>query len=177
MAGVRGFEPPASSNCCWIPIVEYSKVKSFKPKITSAERLVSKKKLQIATCVLALVPTLTGLVGMLGLGDPLYGNLDLPRDATLDSQLRFYNGVWMGLGMAAFWLVPRIETETTLFRFLWLMIFIGGIGRLLSLVLTGMPFPPFIGFTVLEIIGAPLFIQWQGRLARAAGQAIPTRAL
>jgi hypothetical protein len=129
---------------------------------------VSKKKLQVATCILALVPTLTGLVGLLGLGDPVYGNLNLPQDATLDSQLRFYNGVWMGLGLAAFWLVPRIERETTLFRCLWLMIFIGGVGRLLSLVLTGMPFPPFIGFTVLEVIGAPLFVSWQHKVAQAA---------
>lgn len=132
---------------------------------------MSRKTLQVATCVLALVPTLTGLVGMLGVSDPLYGNLALPRDATLDSQLRFYNGVWLGLGLAAFWLVPRIELETMLFRFLWLMIFIGGAGRLLSLVLNGMPFPPFVGFTVLEIIGAPLFVLWQDKVARAARQA------
>jgi hypothetical protein len=48
------------------------------------------------------------------------------------------------------------------------MIFAGGIGRLLSLVLTGMPFPPFIGFTMLEVIGAPLFVWWQARVAQAA---------
>jgi hypothetical protein len=97
---------------------------------------------------------------MLGLG--------LPHDATLDSQLRFYSGVWLGLGLAAIWLLPRIERETTLFRALWLMIFIGGVGRLLSLVFAGMPFPPFIGFTVLEILGAPLFVLWQTKVANAA---------
>ena len=48
------------------------------------------------------------------------------------------------------------------------MIFLGGIGRVLSLALTGMPFPPFIGFTALEVLGAPLFIWWQTRVARAA---------
>ena len=129
---------------------------------------MSRRKLQVATAILALVPTLTGLLGMLGLSDPIYANLGLPHDATLDSQLRFYNGVWLGLGLAAFWLLPRIETETTLFRALWLMIFIGGTGRLLSLALTGMPFPPFIGFTVLEIVGAPLFVMWQAKVAKAA---------
>lgn len=129
---------------------------------------MSRRKLQVATATLALVPTLTGLLGMLGLGDPIYANLGLPHDATLDSQLRFYSGVWLGLGLAAFWLLPRIERETTLFRALWLMIFIGGVGRLLSLVFAGMPFPPFIGFTVLEILGAPLFVLWQTKVANAA---------
>jgi hypothetical protein len=124
----------------------------------------------MATAVLALVPTLTGLLGMLGLSDPIYASLGLPHDATLDSQLRFYSGVWLGLGLAAFWLLPRIERETTLFRALWLMIFLGGVGRLLSLLLTGMPFPPFIAFTALEIIGAPLFVLWQTRVADASQQ-------
>ena len=131
---------------------------------------MSRRKLQVATAMLALVPTLTGLLGLSGLSDPIYANLGLPHDATLDSQLRFYSGVWLGLGLAAFWLLPRIELESTLFRVLWLMIFIGGVGRLISLVLTGMPFPPFIGFTVLEIIGAPLFVIWQSKIAYAARQ-------
>lgn len=126
---------------------------------------MNKRSLQIATAILALVPTLTGALGLLGLQDPVYASLGLPADATLDSQLRFYSGVWLGLGIAAFWLIPRIERETTLFRFLWLMIFLGGVGRLLSLVLAGMPFPPFIGFTVLEIVGAPLFVAWQSRIS------------
>ncbi|MBP0590863.1 DUF4345 domain-containing protein [Paraburkholderia sp. LEh10] len=127
-----------------------------------------RRALQVATVILALVPVITGLVGMMGLGDPLYGKLLLPHDATLDSNLRFYAGVWLGLGLAAFWIAPRIERETALFRALWLMIFIGGIGRLVSLVAVGMPFAPFIGFTALEVIGAPLFVWWQQRVARAA---------
>jgi hypothetical protein len=129
---------------------------------------MSKRKLQVATAILAAVPVVTGLLGMTGVGDPLYASLNLPRDATLDSNLRFFAGVWMGLGFVAFWLVSRIEHETVLFRAVWLMIFMGGIGRLLSLLMTGMPFPPFVGFTLLELAGAPLFIWWQSAVARDA---------
>jgi hypothetical protein len=55
-----------------------------------------------------------------------------------------------------------------LFRVLWGMIFIGGIGRLLSIIFLALPPIPFIGFTALEIIGAPFFIWWQAHLGRQA---------
>jgi len=129
---------------------------------------MNKRNLQIATAILALVPIITGLIGLTGLNDPLYAALNLPHDATLDSNLRFYSGVWLGVGLAAAWTVPRIERETTLFRALWLTIFLGGLGRLLSLAITGMPFAPFVGFTALEIFGAPFFVWWQGRVAAAS---------
>lgn len=48
------------------------------------------------------------------------------------------------------------------------MILIGGIGRLISLAVLGLPWPPFVGFTVLEVVGAPLFIAWQRRVAQPA---------
>ena len=125
---------------------------------------MTKRKLQIVMVILGAVPVLTGLIGLMGLADPLYARPNLTPDNTLDSNLRFYAGVWLGLGLAAWWLVPRIEHETTLFRALWLMIFLGGIGRLLSLAMAGLPLLPFVGFTMLEILGAPFFVLWQSRV-------------
>ncbi|AHI67525.1 DUF4345 domain-containing protein [Burkholderia thailandensis] len=132
---------------------------------------MSKRILQIATAILAAVPVATGALGMMGIHDPLYASLGvaLPADATLDGNLRFYAGVWFGLGLGAFWTIPNIERNGVLFRALWTMIFVGGIGRLISLVSLGAPFAPFIGFTVLEIVGAPLFVWWQSRVAATAG--------
>lgn len=128
--------------------------------------MITRRNLQISMAVLACVPVLTGLIGMLGIYDPIYH--DLPIDPTLDSNLRFYAGVWCGLGLAGFWLLPRIEHQTTLFRAIWLAIFIGGLGRLLSLISVGMPFPPFVGFIALELVGAPLIVWWQAKIAREA---------
>lgn len=118
------------------------------------------QNLKWATWILSLVPLLTGLLGLSGLQDPLYGALNLPADATLDSNLRFYSGVWLGVGVAAFRVASRLEREPALFQALWLMIFLGGLGRLLSLVATGLPFKPFVGFMALEILGAPFFVYW-----------------
>lgn len=58
-------------------------------------------------------------------------------------------------------MVPSIEKQAVLFRVIWGAIFLGGIGRLLSIVFAGVPPLPFIGFTVLEIVGAPFFVWWQ----------------
>ncbi|MDH2380635.1 DUF4345 domain-containing protein [Bradyrhizobium sp. CER78] len=123
--------------------------------------------LQIATVVLALVPILTGIITMLGVSDPLYASSGVPALPVLDSNLRFFGGVWLGLGLALLWLVPRIESESVLFRVVWGGIFLGGIGRLLSIVMVGAPPLPFVGFTLLEVIGAPLFVYWQHRVATA----------
>jgi hypothetical protein len=51
-----------------------------------------------------------------------------------------------------------------LFRVLWGMIFLGGIGRLISMLMLGFPPAPFIAFTALEILGAQLMIFWQAKL-------------
>lgn len=129
---------------------------------------MGRKALQVVTAILGLVPLATGVIGMLGLEDPLYAAAKLPPFPLLDSNMRFFAGVWFGLGLAILWLVPRIERETVLFRFIWGAIFIGGIGRLLSILVAGWPPAPFIGFTALELLGAPLFVYWQHRVAQAA---------
>lgn len=126
-----------------------------------------RRGLQAFTGVLGLVPVVTGAVGLLGLDDPLYASSGT-RLIVLDSNLRFFAGVWLGLGLGVWWLVPRIERETALFRLLWGAIFLGGVGRVLSWVFAGAPPGPFMGFTALEVVGAPLFVWWQARVARAA---------
>ena len=127
---------------------------------------MSKLSLQIATGVLGAIPVVTGLIGMSGLGDPLYAAAGVPSNVLLDSNLRFFSGVWLGLGLALYWLIPRIESQTVLFRVIWGMIFLGGVGRVISMLFQGPPPMPFIGFTILEILGAPVFILWQARLAK-----------
>ena len=126
-----------------------------------------KRPLQLATALMALIPVVTGALTLLGLDDPLYRDMGLPRNALLDSNLRFLGGVWLTLGLAAWWTVPRIERRGDVFRMAWGAVWLGGAGRALSMVLVGLPPLPFVAFTVLELVGAPLFIVWQRRVARA----------
>jgi hypothetical protein len=129
---------------------------------------MSKRALQVVSAVLGIIPVVTGLIGLRGLSDPLYAPVSTPHAILLDTNLRFFSGLWLGLGLALLWLIPSIDRQTTLFRVIWGAIFVGGIGRLRSILLAGTPPAPFVSFTVLEIIGAPAFIYWQHRVAQAA---------
>lgn len=131
---------------------------------------MTRRNLQILMCIFAPLPIITGLISMMGVDSLLYVNLglNLPHEPTFDSNLRYYGGVWCALGLAVAWTIPRIERETVLFRVIWGAIFLGGLGRLLSIALIGAPLAPFIFFTAWEIIGAPLIVLWQAQVARAA---------
>jgi len=129
---------------------------------------MSRRLLQILTALLGLIPLATGIITMFGLSDPLYASMQLPPSPLLDSNLRFFGGVWCALGIALFWMIPTIERQTVLFRVIWGAVFLGGIGRLLSILFAGLPPLPFIGFTALEIVGAPLFVYWQYRVAKSS---------
>jgi hypothetical protein len=132
----------------------------------SIEGHTSKLALQIVMGLLGIIPVATGLLGLLGVEDPLYAAAGVPPIVMLDSNLRFFSGVWLALGLGIYWLIPKIERQTVLFRVLWAMIFIGGIGRLLSLTMLAWPPVPFVAFTAIEIVGAPLFIWWQSQVAK-----------
>lgn len=131
---------------------------------------MSKLLLQLLTAALALVPILTGLAGLfMGVSELRNFSPVSTHDPqfVIDSNYRFFSGLWIAIGICLMLSIRSIEYETTLFRVAWGAIFLGGIGRLVSIGLAGTPPPPFLGFTALEIIGAPLFIYWQSTLARA----------
>jgi hypothetical protein len=129
---------------------------------------MSRRALQRVTSGLALIPIGTGLLGLLGLRDPLYVRFGVVPNIPLDSNLRFFSGFWLAAGLTMAGVVPRIEKQGALFRALWGMIFLGGVGRVLSLLDAGSPPPPFYGIIVLELVGAPAFILWHRRVEREA---------
>jgi Domain of unknown function (DUF4345) len=60
---------------------------------------MNKRPLQITMAVLGAIPVVTGLLTLLGLSDPIYASAAIPPNALLDSNLRFFGGVWLGLGI------------------------------------------------------------------------------
>ncbi|MFN8671875.1 MAG: DUF4345 domain-containing protein [Candidatus Sericytochromatia bacterium] len=126
---------------------------------------MNKKNLQIITLILSLIPIFTGVIGFCGIKDPLYGELYKTKNILLDTNLRFFSGVWLGLGITMFTISKNITENKNLFKFIWLSIFLGGIGRIISIIDLGLPNIPFIFFTFLEILGAPFFIYWENKIS------------
>jgi Domain of unknown function (DUF4345) len=54
-----------------------------------------KRLLQIVTVVLVLIPIVTGIIAMSGTSDPIYAAASVAPLPVLDSNLRFFAGVWL----------------------------------------------------------------------------------
>jgi hypothetical protein len=131
---------------------------------------MSKKALQTVLGILGLIPILTGGLD-LTLGASALNiagasvSPEVLSNAVLDSQIRFLGAIWFSMGIVLYWILPSIEKQTTLFRLLMGGIFLGGIGRLTSVFLVGIPPSHLIAATVLELIGMPLLVLWQSLIS------------
>ncbi len=132
----------------------------------------SRKLLQIVLSILVLLPIGFGITGtFLGLRgfSWIFG---LPIDTiepNLDSDFRFLAAVFFGIGMIIAWIIPHIEKQTAIFRIVTGAIFLGGIGRLISVFTVGYPTMLTWILIVIELV-APLFMWWQWTIAKTAKQ-------
>jgi uncharacterized protein DUF4345 len=76
---------------------------------------MNRRLLQLVTAVVGIIPVATGLLGLTGVNDPLYAPVSTPHRIVLDSNLGFFSGVWLALGLALLWTVPSIEKKTSVF--------------------------------------------------------------
>lgn len=126
-----------------------------------------RQALQRAVAAVALVPVVSGLYGVLtGVG----GTNGLV-DVSADSHYRYLSGLHMGIGILFWTCVPGIEAKTGLFRFLTLVVVLGGLGRLLGLALTGLPSLTMLAALAVELGVTPLLCLWQARVVGQASNA------
>lgn len=131
--------------------------------------MMSRTLLQITTGLVAVLTiALAGMQITLGVRSPVYAAASLPNSPILDSNLRFFGGMGLGLGFILLAIVPSIQRRATLFRAVWLCAFLGGIGRAISIAIVGPPSTAMIWFTVIELPCVPFFIWWQHRVAAAS---------
>ena len=117
--------------------------------------------LQIVLGILSIIPMLVSILGITqGSGRLLPENL---ITANFDSHYRYITGYYISLSLIAWWIIPQIEKHTTILRIICGSIFMGGIGRLLSMFQVGIPQPTAVGFTLLELMLLLLCV-WQAKL-------------
>lgn len=117
--------------------------------------------LQIVLGILSLIPGIFGLYNI-WIGAARYVSADqlIPE---LDNQFRYQSGVYFGIAVLIWWLIPRIEKEVAVFRIVIFAVFFGGLARVFSILNVGMPEPAMIGGMILEL-SVPLLIIWQNKV-------------
>jgi hypothetical protein len=120
-----------------------------------------RKLLQQSVALAAVVPVGAGLYGVL-FGHSLTGDA---VSVSADSHFRYLSGLLLALGLCFWSTIPDIETKTGRFRLLSLLVFLGGLGRLLGLGLTGIPSIFMLGGLAMELVVTPLLCLWQTRVA------------
>lgn len=123
-----------------------------------------RRLLQCAVVFFGFVPVLAGLAGVLTGGGFLREVLDI----SADSHLRYLSGLLLGLGLCYWSTVPRIESMTSRFRLLTLIVVIGGLARAYGLGVSGVPSTAMMLALGMELAVTPGLCWWQGRVARAA---------
>ena len=130
---------------------------------------MERRALQIVLALLSLIPLL-GL-GITWLVGPRYFSQGGGAVSNaLDSQFRYLAGVYAGAVTGSlWWAIPRIEERAMAVRLAGAAVFLGGLGRCISLATVGHPGDAtMMGGLVLELGVVPLLVLWQRRIARLA---------
>ncbi len=126
-----------------------------------------RRQLQVTLAGLAGIPFASGLSGML-LGPATLPGGKSEVTPSLDSEYRFINTFWFAAAPLIWSALPHVERESTVLRITAGTAFIGGLARLGSWRATGRPHPIFLAATALELVGMPVLLGWQKRVADLA---------
>ena len=118
--------------------------------------------LRIAIAVACMVPIIAGGMGVL-LGPGMFG-INTATGAA-DSHYRYLSGLLLGIGILFLTTVPRIETSTARFRLLAIIVIVGGLGRLLGVMLNRDVDAASLFALGMELGVTPALLMWQARVA------------
>jgi hypothetical protein len=123
-----------------------------------------KRLLQTVVAAACAVPVIAGASGVI-LGAEWFKGVEAPP-IDLDSHLRYLSGILIAIGISFARCIPDIEIKTERFRLLCFLVICGGLARLVSMVIDGLPSQGHIFGLVMELGVVPLLMVWQGRLDR-----------
>jgi hypothetical protein len=125
-----------------------------------------RRLLQLVVALACIVPILSGGAGILQ-GPAMLHAVGSGSPADLDSHFRYLSGLLLAIGIAFATCIPGIEGKTMRFRLLALLVFMGGLGRLFSLIAVEAPGTGHLVGLAMELVATPLLVLWQARIARA----------
>lgn len=89
-----------------------------------------------------------------------------PLDPALDSQNRFYGVTFTLYGVLLFLCATNLPHYTTVLRCVLWVFFAGGVARIVSMVVVGMPPPLIMILFVSEVLLPPLLLWWLARVEK-----------
>lgn len=120
-----------------------------------------RRALQIVVAVAALVPVAAGSWG-LAAGAGLTGDR---LGISGDSHYRYLSGLLLGIGIAFWTCIPAIESRGRRMWLLTCLVLVGGMGRLLGVILNGWPDAAMLAALVMELAVTPAICLWQTAIA------------
>jgi hypothetical protein len=97
----------------------------------------------------------------IGLVHLAFGVASVPGEAgagaTVDSRERYYGAIFAGYGLAWIWAARQRPVPSVAVRWLAGIFLLGAVGRLISLLLVGVPQWFQVVLTVVEVVLPPLF--------------------
>ena len=97
------------------------------------------------------VAVVSGINVLLG-GTSAVPGVTTPAEAAIDNELRFFSVFWIAYGGFCFWVARNLGERQQFIPFIAMIFLFGGIARLISTVLVGMPGNALLGAMVLEFI-------------------------
>lgn len=96
----------------------------------------------------------------------IYGSV--PVNPTMDSEDRFFGTLFVGFGAALAWSSRDPVARAGVFKSLLLVFFLGGVARLISVAMVGLPNGLFIFLGVVELVLPPALWAWHRSIEQRA---------
>jgi hypothetical protein len=122
-----------------------------------------RRLLQLAIALGGCIPVADGIYGIF-LGKDMFGKIT--ASVSLDSHLCYLSGLLLGIGVAFWNFIPKIERRSKEMLLLTLIVFIGGLARLYDALFIEWP-PVMMQFALMmELIVTPALCVWQRHVAK-----------
>ena len=87
-------------------------------------------------------------------------------DPILNNQIKFWGAIWLGWGVALWWVTNDLRSRSPMLRILLATLILSGLSRALSVLLYGWASPPLTIAMVIEIAGSSALMWWHSRATR-----------
>ena len=122
-----------------------------------------RRGLQITMVVVAAIPLALGIMNLIGGATAFVPSEHV--NANLDNMLRFYAVWFTAVFFLTIWCVRNLDIAGPVMRIMFFVMAAGGLARVFSMTQVGLPDPPMLGATAVEL-GVLLFIPWHAAVMR-----------